>query len=170
MGRFAATASSLVFLALACGCGNGVVDVITGSDAGRSTDSDSETGTGSDADSGLEPDLVVATVVVPPVFDAVPARIAAAFLHEPDPRTKPDALGAQYDEPAIGAGQPYDLVSTQAGLTGPHYLRVILFVEGGGTGEPIPGVDFVGIAQKPVFLGPGTGTVKAGTIHLHLTP
>jgi hypothetical protein len=162
--------TSLAFLALATGCGDVTVDVITDRDAGFDTGTGSDTGTVSDEDSGIDPDLVAAAVTVPPGFDDTPLRIEVSFHDDPAPHDPPVAMGATYVDPAIGPQKPYHLVSDQAGLEGAYFLQVVLFVEGGGTDEPEPGVDWVGNTKDPVVLGPGTGTVSAGNIPLHLAP
>jgi hypothetical protein len=43
----------------------------------------------------------------------------------------------------------------------------VLYVEGGGGGgDPLQGVDYVGGSPVPLTLGPGEGTTDVGTVAL----
>lgn len=118
-------------------------------------------------------DTVVATVTVPSDFTCTPEVIASFFFTSfpPRPGTMPAAIGDSYRAPHIAPGIPYELTTTQAGLQGEYFLSVVVFCPGGGAGGiPVSGVDWVGGSMSPLTLGPGTGTVDAGTISLILTP
>jgi hypothetical protein len=170
------------------GCGETAVDLVvdgdSGNDADSDTDSDSDADSDADADSdpdsdsdsGPPPDVVVAQVGVPPWFVAAPARLTTSFYapeHMP-PGGPPDGVGAAFDSPSIGPDEPFPLLTPQPyepPLAGAYYLVVTLFVEGGGTDVPVPGVDWVGESATAISIGPGTGTVSAGEpIVLHLAP
>jgi len=116
-------------------------------------------------------DKVVATVTVPSNFTCTPELISAVFFttFPPEPGTMPAGIGNSYPAPQIGPGTPYELITSQAGLQGEFYLAVTVYCEGGGGGMlPVSGVDWVGGRMSPLTLGPGTGTVDAGTIRLML--
>jgi hypothetical protein len=160
------------------GCGETAVDLVIAEDGGADSDSDTDSDADADTDTGTDtdapPDLVRAQIVVPEWFVDTPARLTTSFFSEEHmpPDGPPDGVGASYDSPAISKppDPPYELWTQQPGLDGPYYLVVTLFVEGGGTDVPVPGVDWVGSSETPIELGPGTGTVPAGQIHLNLAP
>jgi hypothetical protein len=118
-------------------------------------------------------DKVFATVTVPFNFACTPELISAVFFttFPPQPGTMPAGIGNSYSAPQISPGTPYELTTTQAGLQGEYYLAVTVFCPGGGAGGlPVSGVDWVGGRMSPLTLGPGTGTVDAGTIRLIRAP
>jgi hypothetical protein len=158
--RAGAAALAIVLFA----CDDTVVDLVV--DAGSGTDADT------DADTDTSPDVVRAQIKVPWDFSATPARITSSFYSPASmpPGGPPDGVGASYDSPeiTIPPAQPYEFWTLQPALEGQYYLVITLFVEGGGTDVPVPGVDWVGVSDSTVHLGPGTGTVLAGEIHLNL--
>jgi hypothetical protein len=178
--------ASLGSLTLAlCGCGQTAVDLVvandsgTGSDADSDGDADTDSDTDADADTETDtdppPDIVRAEIMAPDWFDALPIRITSSFYTEEHmpPDGPPDGVGASYDSPdiALAPDPPYVLWTMQPPfLDGQYYLVVTLFVEGGGDDVPVPGVDWVGESDTLLMIGPGTGTVEAGPIDLHLAP
>jgi len=164
------------------GCGETAIDLVVTADSGADSDTDSDSDTDVDADSDSDsdsetdapPDVVRAEVVVPMWFIDTPARLTTSFFSPENmpPDGPPDGVGASYEAPDITKPPepPYELWTPQPPLEGPYYLVVTLFVVGGGTDMPVPGIDWVGESTVPIPIGPGTGTVAAGPIELHLAP
>ena len=117
-------------------------------------------------------DKVVVTVTVPPEFDCTAEVISSVYFTSFPPQLgmMPSGIGDSYLNPRIGPETPYELITKQAGLEGEYYLSVVVFCPGGGGLLPTSGIDWVGGTPFPVMLGPGTGTVDAGTIELILAP
>jgi hypothetical protein len=170
-------------LALAlCGCGQTAVDLVVKADSGTDSDADSDTDADTDADTDGDTDpsqdIVVGQISVPWSFDANPVRITMDFYlpeHMPPfgvPDGPPDGFGPVINSPDITPAEPYPLhieQPTDPPLEGPYYLRVILFVEGGGEYfPPVDHVDYWGVSNTGLLLGPGTGAVPAGDVHLDL--
>lgn len=152
------------------GCDETVVNLIGAADGGADADADAD----ADSDSDGPGDSVMARVFPQAdlfEFDAVPVRLTSAFYTAPPPEGDPVMAGDSLDDPPIGPPPdfpPYVFHTAQpAGLEpGQYYLGVVLYVEGGGDVEPVPGVDWVGRTLYPIELGPGTGEVDAHDIPL----
>jgi hypothetical protein len=181
--------ASLGALALAlCGCGQTAVDLVIANDSGTGSDADSDGDVDSDSDSDTDadtdgdtdppPDRIVGQISVPWSFDAIPVRITIDFYlpeHMPPegvPEGPPDGFGPVINSPDITPAEPYPLDIGQPIeplLEGPYYLRAILFVEGGHEYfPPEDHIDFWGVSNAALSLGPGTGAVPAGDVHLDL--
>jgi hypothetical protein len=161
---------------VSAGCDDRVVDIIElEEDGGADSDSDSDTDADADSDADTDtetiPDSVQALVVVPPAFDATPAKIQFDFFVNVPPLGPPDVHGPGIEEPDIDVGTPYQLfIGQPPPLVGEFHLVVVLFVEGGGIDAPQPGTDYVGFSPIPDTFGPGTGIVDVGQINLDLVP
>jgi protoheme ferro-lyase len=58
----------------------------------------------------------------------------------------------------LSASKNLPLAISDAGLTGEYHVVVVLYMEGGGTFQPLPGIDYMGASQK-VTLGQGQVSV-----------
>jgi hypothetical protein len=110
-------------------------------------------------------DLVTASLLVPQDFTGVPSFLRVSFYQSIPPVGMPVAFGDRIANPALVPGQEFPLSTTQAGLTGPYYMTVVIYCQGGGNGlDPVAGVDWVGMSEVPLSFGPGTGKLDAGQI------
>jgi hypothetical protein len=153
------------------GCDGRAVEIVVLEDGGSDGDADADADGDSDADTdtgtGTAGDALDGFVTVPPGFDDEPVRLAVDFFHELPPSGLPDVAGGSFWDPAIGPGQPFQLYLNQpAQLWGEYWVAVALFVEGGGTDVPVPGVDWTGHSSVKHAFGPGTGLVQVGQINL----
>jgi hypothetical protein len=77
----------------------------------------------------------------------------------------PVAFGDRVQNPVIVPGQECPTTTSQASLSGQYYITFVIYCQGGGNGlDPVSGVDWVGMDEQALTLGPGTGTVDAGKI------
>jgi hypothetical protein len=163
---------------LGIGCDARYADVITADDSGTDGDTDVDTDTDTDADADADTDsdtdaddLVTAKILLPAWFSGMPAKLTTSFFEVLPIVGPPDGVGQTYLDPPIAPGpEGYHLVSHQGGMEGDYYVAIVLYVQGGGTDQPVPGVDWVGQSMQPVTLGAGTGTVFAGDVQLNPAP
>jgi hypothetical protein len=113
-----------------------------------------------------EPKSLCANLFVPQGFSGTPTTLMALFFKSLPPAGAPDAFLATQQSPVIGPAHPYELEAQNVSATGTFYFYAVLYMEGGGTMEPVPGVDYVGTAPDPV-VSDGT-PLNLGDIQLQL--
>ena len=118
-------------------------------------------------DTGSAEDAVSIKVQVPEDFDASPVLLAVSYFDNQEMIGQPTGFGDQIPDPNLKPGKTFKLSSSQGELEGDYFLTVVIYCDGGGDGRgPQVGVDWVSSKIVPVTLGPGTGTVNAGTVTL----
>lgn len=171
----------LLLSLLLAGCSDNIIDaVVPEEDGGNDTDTDVDTDADTDTDSGTDTDTDTDTVgedrirmeiQVPAYFGEDSVKLVVQFDSAASPEGPPEAEGETIPDPPITPGIPGWIFHTsQGGLDGQYYVGVVLYVVGGGTDIPAPGIDWVGKTMFPVGLGPGTGTVDIGVIPLQPAP
>ena len=147
-----------------------------GDDDAAVTDAGTDSGTDTDTDTDADADIVAtATLTVPDDFAATPDRIQPVFYSSYPPVGMPIGVGTAIPAPAIGPGVPFELSTNAVTLAdqtvalgaGDYYLSVVLYVEGGGTMLPIPGVDWAGSSDTMITI-PVDAPVDVGDIELAL--
>ncbi len=151
-------------------------------DAGTDTDTDTDADTDTDTDTDTDVDAdyeITVEVTLPAGFTATPDKLVGVYVDSPTPgpTTMPVGMGETVEDVTIAPGTPYQYTTYARNFPaataplgdGDYYLSVILFVEGGGTMQPTPGVDWAMVADTMITL-PATDTIDLGTIELVLVP
>jgi hypothetical protein len=107
-----------------------------------------------------------ASLVLPSSFSGKTTLLMALFFKTSTPAGMPDAFLATVSEPGIDAAHPYALKVTDIAVTGTFYFYAALYMEGGGTMEPVAGVDYVGTAG-PLNVD-GLSAINLGDIQMNL--
>ena len=88
----------------------------------------------------------------------------------------PDGIGETIEDVTIAPGTSYQYTTYARTLDGSsilpdgdYWMHVVLYVEGGGTMGPTPGVDWAKNIDTMITL-PATDTIDLGTIELALVP
>lgn len=168
--------AALVLAAALSGCNDMIIDLVTPADSGTDSDSDTDTDSDTDVDSDTDalPDLLKAQIMVENDFPDNPVCLTTAFFDTPWPEGVPDDVGAMIPNPPIkkpeDGGPPFELTIPQPTLEGPYFLFVTVLFHDNCLAEPIGNLDWAGVSDNPVQIGPGTGTVNAGPIDLYLLP
>ena len=164
------------------GCGQTVVDLVVTSDSGTDSDADSDADSDTDADADTDtdadtdadgdtdpqPDMVQALVFVPPYFSDYPVCLTTSFyaVEQMPPVGPPAGVGEEFPHPDVEP-PPYLLQTEQPDLEGLYYFVVRLLVHGDDCDVAfMPGADWRWDSPEPILIGPGTGTVDLGDIHL----
>jgi protoheme ferro-lyase len=126
-----------------------------------------------------QPDTsLVATISLPDGFDGQINQLVVALVSEIPPPGPPDAMLALIpNQDADDDGVPdvdhvlnlsRDLILgvPDVGLVGEYHVMAVLFMEGGGLFEPVPGVDYMATAGPLLF---GDGQVEV-SLDLELIP
>lgn len=149
MTRHALLSALLLASSLACG----------GSDPSPATDSDAAVSDCAAADQ------LCATLVVPSDFAATPRSAYFGLYASLPPMGPPDVMIGSVPAEALAAGAPLRIVHDGVDEVGDYHVFVALFVEGGGTFQPEPGIDYQVITAPRTF---GAGPVDLGAITLEL--
>lgn len=68
----------------------------------------------------------------------------------------------------LAAGQPLTVIGDATGASGSYYVVAVLYMKGGGTFVPMPGVDYVGETSSPVVF---TGApIDLGSLAITVAP
>ena len=148
--------------AVGCSDDDDVVDVVddAGTDTDTDTDTDADTDTDTDTDTDSDTDgnyEITVEVTVPAGFSATPDRLVGVYFDSPTPTSPmPDGIGETIEDVTILPD-------------GDYWMHVVLYVEGGGTMGPTPGVDWAKNIDTMITF-PATDTIDLGTVELALVP
>lgn len=122
-------------------------------------------GSGADA-GGLSKVPATVTIAVPPDFVGTPRQLYIAAFDQ-FPVAGPPAATLYAGNPALAAGQSLQLLADATGVSGSEYVLAIVYMQGGGTTVPQPGVDYVSQPAQVTFTGK---PVDVGTLSLMRVP
>lgn len=135
---------------LVTGCGEDTTRGGTAMDMDPATMADSGTPLRCTAANSLCADLSV-----PDDFAQTPSKIIVGLYESLPPQGPPlGILAIIEDGIELGAGMPHELTLDDVDQSGNYFVYVALYNEGGGTFQPVPGVDYIGTtASKVSFKG-----------------
>lgn len=104
---------------------------------------------GSEDDGGMTPDTgpctephsMCATLHVPDDYAATPVKVIVAMYEQLPPVGPPSDVAAIIEQVAIGPDLPYELELDGMMAEGDYFIYIALYNEGGGTFQPVVGVD-----------------------------
>jgi hypothetical protein len=133
----------------------------SGQEAGSSDAGDASTGT--PAGGAVDAKLVLD---VPPSYHGAPRELDVVVVPQLPVAGPPAGILYQAKNPTIAAGQALTIHGDASGISGSNYVVVVLYMQGGGTFSPMPGVDYEAQSSMPAaFDGK---PVDLGTMHLEL--
>jgi hypothetical protein len=100
-----------------------------------------------------------ATLEVPPSYAGKPVKVIVGLYKKLDaagPAGPPDAVALQEMNPTISPTMPLVLEPGQLGVQGDYFVYAALYDEGGGTFQPVKGVDYTAQTATAITLGGGT--------------
>jgi len=124
------------------------------------------------------PESLVATISLPDNFSGTPSKLLVTLASSLPVLGPPAAVlveisNADSDGDGIGdverilnSSRDLTLAIADVGLTGSYHVVVALYMEGGGTFQPVPGIDYLAASEK-IDLGQGQATVN---LELELVP
>lgn len=115
-----------------------------------------------------EANSLCGTIEVSSDFSGTTASLLVALYSALPPAGPPDAVGGTIPMPVIGTDTPFELELADISATGDYFVYVSLYMEGGGTFVPVPGVDYIGQSASALTFD-GTA-VDIGTLTLNLAP
>lgn len=89
---------------------------------------------------------LAATICVPDGFDATPKQMYITG-HKTLPAVKPDVVFSLVSNPEIGVDSDY-VYSNSSNILGDYYLGFFLYVDGGGTTQPVVDLDYMTITES----------------------
>ena len=92
-------------------------------------------------------------VTAPADLVGTPRQLVVAAFDSLPVAGPPAALLYQANNPTIAAGQTVTVMGDAAGLSGDKYVLAVLYMQGGGSLSPKPGVDYVSAGTKTTFTG-----------------
>ena len=127
----------------------------------------------------VQPDSsLVMTVTLPDDFDATATKLLITLANEIPVTGIPVAILATIDnadndgdgqldvDQILGPTRDLTFAMEDVGVVGDYHVVAALYVEGGGTFQPVPGVDYLASSEK-VSLGQGSVAV---TLDMELVP
>lgn len=101
-----------------------------------------------------------ANIFVPDDYAGTPRQLTVGLFETATVAGPPADIAALIDTPKVSVEEPFYLVAEDIASEGDFYIFVALYNEGGGTFQPVPGVDHVFMTDaaftfsgEPVDLG-----------------
>ncbi len=96
-----------------------------------------------------EPNTICMNMEIPSTMQGQPTRLVFNLYPSPEPPASlPAGFAGYFTAPAVTPGEHKYFKLSDAGLQGDYWVWVIAYMEGGGYGAPVDGIDY-GMASAP---------------------
>ena len=139
-----------------------------GNDSGGAGGGSADTGAAQTPEAGTPPSQNAAklVLVVASSFTGTTRELDVVVVPKLPVAGPPAGVLYQAEQPVMTAGQSVTIEGDATGITGENYVVVVLYMQGGGSFQPKPGVDYaVASSSKLAFDG---GPIDLGTLDLAL--